>query len=71
MAKTRDFTGDTRTVTGIPLKNVKWNSVANLYLGMAQDPQWTGPSRSWVTASWTKNGKCVNRNRPDMDLKEP
>lgn len=60
----------TETVTGIEVKQVRWNSAVNLHLGFTRDPLWGKPDLhgGWVTCSWRKNGKCVNRTRPELDI---
>jgi hypothetical protein len=64
----KDFNGTTKTKTGIAIQKIEWNSAANLYLGMVADPRWIRPDRPFITCSWTRNGKCVNRTRPELDL---
>jgi len=56
------------TKSGYAVKNLKWNSAVNKILGLVADPLWTYPERPFVTATWHKNGKCVNRTRPELDL---
>jgi hypothetical protein len=67
--ETINFETVTATVGGYTVKDIKWNSAANLYLGFVADPQWTRPDRPFITCSWTKKGKCINRTRPDCNLK--
>ena len=56
------------TQSGYAVKNLKFNSAVNKILGLVADPHWTHPDRPFVTATWFKNGKCVNRTRPELDL---
>lgn len=60
----------TETVTGIEVKNVRFNATVNLYLGFTRDPLWSKPdfNGGWVTTSWKANGKCVNKTRPELDI---
>ena len=69
MKNTNKFEGATKTVTNVPVKNVRFNTAVNLYLGMVYDEQ-SYRSDKWTSASWKPNGKCVNRNRPELDLSE-
>jgi len=62
------FDGIMKTKTGIECKNVKFNSAANLYLGMVKDGWSSDPNRPWTSCSWKKSGKCVNSSRPELDL---
>ncbi|HLO91574.1 MAG TPA: hypothetical protein VK172_10465 [Lentimicrobium sp.] len=67
-----NFDGVTQTKTGIATKDVRFNSAANRYLGMVWDEKWfegRDVKEKWLTCSWSKNGKCVNRTRPELDLK--
>jgi hypothetical protein len=63
------FEGIKKTVTGIEVKDVVWNSAANLYLGAVKDPLWDRPGREWVRGAWRKNGECINNMRPELNLK--
>lgn len=65
----KDLTGTEKTKTGVECRNVVFNTCAKLYLGFVADPLWTKPDQPFVTCSWYKSGKCVNRNRPELDLK--
>lgn len=58
----------TKTVKGYEVKDLKWNSAINAYLGLVADPVWKSPTRDYISCSWNKDGKCFNRNRPDCDL---
>ena len=58
----------TTTKSGYAVKNLKWNSIANKIIGLVNDPIWSSPERPFVTATWHKNGKCVNRTREELDL---
>jgi hypothetical protein len=62
------FENATETKGGFKVKDIKFNTAANLYLGMVADPLWTRPDRPFITGSWNKLGKCINRNRPELDL---
>jgi hypothetical protein len=63
----KNLNGTSKTITGIATKNVSYNIMANLYLGMVYDEK-SCLANKWTTASWRRNGKCVNRNRPELDL---
>jgi hypothetical protein len=70
MSKAKDFTGVTQTKTGIPTRNIVWNSVGKCYIGQVADPQALPlPNHDeWRQGAWTKGGRCVNRTRPELDL---
>lgn len=63
----KDFTGTTKTKTGIDCKDVRFNTAVNKYLGMVWDESAYRPDK-WTSCTWTKSGKCVNRNCPQFDL---
>lgn len=56
------------TKSGYAVRNLKFNSAVNKILGLVADPLWTDEKRPFITAVWHKNGKCVNRTRPELDL---
>jgi len=58
----------TTTKSGYAVKGLSFNSAVNKILGMVADPLWTRPDRPFITATWHKNGKCINRTRPELDL---
>lgn len=58
----------TKTKTGIECKNVQFYPTLKLYLGMVKDHWSSDPSRPWTSCTWKKNGKCVNRLRPELDI---
>ena len=69
-----DFTNTSHTITGIEVKNVKFNSIASAWVGMVKDPKWQDnptviKNDGFATCTWNKLGKCVNRTRPELDLK--
>ncbi|NID13752.1 hypothetical protein [Fibrivirga algicola] len=61
----------THTRKGYRVKDVTWNVALNLFLGMVADPLFTTARHPWVAASWRKDGKSANANRPDLDLVAP
>lgn len=70
------FENATETKTGIEVKNVRFNSAANAYLGMVKDPLWQAnpvviKNGGFATGTWNKRGQCINRTRPELDLKQP
>jgi hypothetical protein len=66
--ETGKFNDTKVTKTGIVIGSIRWNPAANLYLGIVADPQWTHTHRQFITCSWNKSGKCINRTRPELDL---
>ena len=63
----KDLTGTLKTKTGVDTKNIFYNSAMNFYLGMVWDEK-SYLEDKWTTCIWHKNGKCINRNRPELDL---
>jgi hypothetical protein len=55
-------------MNGSEVKNLTFNSIANLWLGFVWDEQSMRPEK-WTSASWTKLGKCVNQTRPELNLR--
>ena len=64
---TKDFTNTKTTKDGTPVKGVRYNSVVKYWLGSVQDPKSYLPDK-WTTITWNTSGRCVNRNRPELDL---
>ena len=60
--------GTTKTKTGIECVVNAFNNCVNLYLGKVKDGWSSNPATPWTSCSWRKNGKCVNRTRPELDL---
>jgi hypothetical protein len=56
------------TKSGIECKDIAFNNAVNLYLGMVKDNWSSNPDTPWTTCSWHKSGKCINRNRPELDI---
>jgi hypothetical protein len=63
-----DFSDYVQTLSGYPIKEVRFNSIPGLWLGLVKDPKSSFPDR-FVTCSWSKSGKCTNGLRPDLNLK--
>lgn len=63
----KDFTGTTKTKSGLDCKDVVFNTAVNKYLGMVWNEK-SFNTYKWTTCTWTKSGKCVNRLRPEFDL---
>lgn len=68
-----DFSTTTQTVEGHKVKDVKFNSIAGKWLGFVWFPGWAineGKTEQWISATWHKTGKCVNRSHGrKFDLK--
>lgn len=63
----QDFSNRTETKTGVSIRDVKFNSTMNVWLGMVFDKTSFRPDK-WSTITWKPSGKCINRNRPELDL---
>lgn len=61
----KDFASYTKTSTGVEVKNLRYNAMANIWLGVVYDRT----SVKWMSCAWKISGKCINRNRTDLDLK--
>jgi len=46
------------TKYGAPVKDIRFNTVLNVWLGTV----------SGVPHAWDSDGKCIDRTRPDLDL---
>jgi hypothetical protein len=64
----KDLSGISETKTGVKVKDLFFNTLMNYYLGMVWDEK-SYLENKWTTCTWKKSGKCVNRNRPELDLK--
>jgi len=64
----KNFLGTSKTKGGIECVVSELNEVYNFYLGKVKDNWSSIPGRAWTTCAWRINGKCVNRNRPELDL---
>ena len=65
----------TETISGYPVKNVKWNPIDNVYTGIVKCPI-TGREElrdGFVSCCWRRNGvptqKFGGGNRKDLTLK--
>ena len=58
----------TKTKGGIEYNHIQFNATVNLYLGIVKDRWSSDPNRPWTTCKWKRNGKCINRNRPELDI---
>lgn len=60
----------TKTTSNYPVKLINWNEQRNRYLGFVKDPIIGRPNINdgFVTNQWYKNGKCMDKTRPDLDL---
>jgi hypothetical protein len=46
------------TKFNVPVKDIRFNTVLNLWLGIV----------SGVPHAWDSDGKCIDRTRPELDL---
>jgi hypothetical protein len=56
------------TVGGYAVKDLKVSPYGDKIFGFVADPLWARPDRPFITAMWHKNGKCVNKTRPELNL---
>jgi hypothetical protein len=55
---------ETETVTGRKVTELRWNSMANMFLGKVDCPIFG----RMMSGSWGKSGKCKNNTRPDLNI---
>lgn len=60
-----DFSKFTETKTGVPVRNIEFNSIPNFWLGQV----WDATREKWLSCSWKKSGKCNNPLLPYLDLR--
>jgi hypothetical protein len=64
----------TETVEGYPVKDLKWNVLDNIIVGMVKEP-YSNPKlhEGYVCVQWKPNGYATNKNkgRQDLYLKMP
>lgn len=61
----------TQTTEGYPVKNLKWNTLDNIFVGQVKCPV-TGRDTfndGYVVCQWRKNGLATNRYKGREDLK--
>lgn len=62
------------TVEGYEVKDLKWNELDNIIVGMVKEP-YSNPKvhEGFVCVQWKRNGSPTNRNkgRKDLYLKMP
>jgi hypothetical protein len=46
------------TKSGLPVKDIRFNTVLNVWLGAV----------SGVPHAWDSNGRCIEHTRPELDL---
>jgi hypothetical protein len=52
------FSSLVSTRCGVPVKDVRFNSVLKVWLGTV----------SGVPHAWSSDGRCIDRSRPELDL---
>ena len=63
-----------QTIEGYKVKNLKFDPVANIIVGLVLDPVCGRPElrQGWVSCCWTTRGKPTKKfggiNRPDLNL---
>lgn len=67
MKNKTDFTGRLTTKTGIATRDIRFIHTMNVYIGMVYDEK-SYRADKWSTATWKPSGRCINRNRPELDL---
>ena len=63
----------TETIEGYPIKNLKWNQLDNIIVGMVKCPIIGNENlhEGYIICQWRKNGSATNRfkGREDLYLK--
>jgi hypothetical protein len=59
------------TIEGYPVKNLKWNQLDNILVGMVQCPLFGRDNLhdGYIVCQWRKNGSATNRFKGREDLK--
>ena len=59
------------TTKGYPVKNLKWNQLDNIIVGMVKCPIFGNDKlhEGYIVAQWRKNGSATNRFKGREDLK--
>jgi hypothetical protein len=59
------------TVEGYPVKNLKWNALDNILVGMVKCPLFGRDNlhEGYIVVQWRKNGSATNRFKGREDLK--
>lgn len=57
------------TIEGYPVKNLKWNEMDNIIVGMVKEPYGNIKVHDgYVCVQWKRNGYPTNRNKGRKDL---
>lgn len=64
----KDLSATVESVTGVPVKDITFNTAVNMYLGFVWD-EMSFRQDKWTTCSWSKSGKCINQTRPELNLR--
>ncbi len=61
----------TETITGYPIKNLRWLKVDNIITGLVKDPVWGKENLhgGYISAQWTRKGIPTNKIKGREDLK--
>lgn len=46
------------TISGLPVRDIRFNTILNVWFGIV----------SGVAHVWDTDGKCIDRNHPELDL---
>lgn len=59
----------TETMTGYPIKDLRWLPIDNIYVGLVKCP-YANPNlrEGWVAMQWKKNGTPTYKNKERKDL---
>jgi len=59
------------TTKGYPVKNLKWNQLDNIIVGMVKCPIFGNDKlhEGYIVCQWRKNGSATNRFKGREDLK--
>lgn len=61
----------THTIEGYPVRNLKWNSMDNIFVGQVKDPILGNKDRldGYIVCQWRRNGFATNKYKGREDLK--
>lgn len=60
----------TNTTEGYPVKNLKWNQLDNIIVGLVKDPIFgrEGLNDGYICVQWSKYGKPIKLNKGRNEL---
>lgn len=60
-----NFKNTTQTKAGVKVSDISYNHLTEIWIGVYFNEK----NNKWLSCAWKQSGKCINSNRPDLDLK--